>query len=79
MTLFRRLLALPLALALAFAGACAVSLTGYDVIGQVSAGETAVQNISEMIEDLVPSFVLLIFVMTFMLMLLTMVERVGKR
>jgi len=39
---------------------------------------TAAQNLTEMIEDLLPSFVLLVFVMVFMLMLLTIVDRVGR-
>jgi len=36
------------------------------------------ENITRMIEDLAPSFVLLVFVMVFMLMLLTIVDRVGR-
>jgi hypothetical protein len=35
----------------------------------------ATENITEMIEDLTPSLILLIFVMAFMLMLLTIVDR----
>jgi len=36
------------------------------------------ENITQIIEDLVPSFVLLVFIMAFMLMLLTIVDRVGR-
>lgn len=39
---------------------------------------TAAENMTEMLEDLLPSFVLLVFVMVFMLMLLTIVDRVGR-
>ena len=39
---------------------------------------TATENITEMIFDLTPSLVLLVFVMVFMLMLLTIVDRVGR-
>jgi len=68
-----------LALAIAMVGMFAfTTITSNSVVTYVSAGTTATENITEMIEDLVPSFVLLIFVMVFMLMLLTIVDRVGK-
>ena len=38
----------------------------------------ATENITEMIMDLSPTFVILVFVMVFMLMLLTIVDRIGK-
>lgn len=38
----------------------------------------ATENITELVEDLIPSFVLLVFVMVFLLTLLTVVDRVGK-
>ena len=75
----KRFIAASLALALVFCGAFAVgALTTHSVVYNASAGDTATENISEMIEDLVPSFVLLVFVMVFMLMLLTIVDRIGK-
>ena len=76
----KKFLAASLAFALALCGAFAVSaMTTNSVVYNVSAGTTATENISEMIEDLVPSFVLLVFVMVFMLMLLTIVDRIGKK
>ena len=59
-------------------GFAVAAVTSNSVVYNVSAGTTATQNITEMIEDLVPSFVLLIFVMVFMLMLLTIVDRISK-
>ena len=67
--------AFALVVSMAFA---VTAVTSNSVVYNVSAGTTATQNITEMIEDLVPSFVLLIFVMVFMLMLLTIVDRVNK-
>ena len=76
----KKFLAASLAIALALCGAFAFSaMTTNSVVYNVSAGTTATENISEMIEDLVPSFVLLVFVMVFMLMLLTIVDRIGKK
>jgi mannose/fructose/N-acetylgalactosamine-specific phosphotransferase system component IID len=76
----KRILAASVAFALVVCGAFAVSaVTTNSVVYNVSAGTTATENISEMIEDLVPSFVLLVFVMVFMLMLLTIVDRIGKK
>ena len=40
-------------------------------------GSPISENLTQMLEDLVPSFVLLIFVMVFMFMLLTIVSRTG--
>ena len=75
----KKIMSSMLAFALIACGAIAVtSVTSYGLVGDVSAGTTATENMSEMIEDLIPSFVLLIFVMVFMLMLLTLVDRVGK-
>jgi len=75
---YRKIFALPLAVMLVVCGAFAVAaLTSYGMTYNVSAGDSAVSNITEMIEDLTPSFVLLIFVMVFMMMLLTIVDRVG--
>jgi len=75
----KKFLALGVAFAITLCGAFAVSaMTTNSVVYNVSAGDTATANITEMIEDLVPSFVLLIFVMVFMLMLLTIVDRIGK-
>ena len=59
-------------------GFAVTAVTSNSIVYNVSAGTTATQNITEMIEDLVPSFVLLVFIMVFMLMLLTIVDRVGK-
>lgn len=39
---------------------------------------TATQNITTMITDLTPSFILLVFVLVFMMMLLTIVGRIGE-
>jgi mannose/fructose/N-acetylgalactosamine-specific phosphotransferase system component IID len=75
----KKILSVMLGFALVAMGAFAISsVTSYGVTYNAAAGDTATQNITEMIEDLVPSFVLLIFVMVFMLMLLTIVDRVGK-
>ena len=69
-----------LAFAIVIVGAFAVcTITQTSVVAPASAGDTATENITEMIDGLVPSFVLLIFVMVFMLMLLTLVDRVGKK
>ncbi len=76
----KKIISIVAALALVVSMAFAVTaVTSNSVVYNVSAGTTATQNITEMIEDLVPSFVLLIFVMVFMLMLLTIVDRIGKR
>ena len=67
------------AFALVVSMAFAVSaVTTNSVVYNVSAGTTATENITEMIDGLVPSFVLLIFVMVFMMMLLALVDRIGK-
>lgn len=41
-------------------------------------GHTATQNITTMITDLTPSFILLVFVLVFMIMLLTIVDGIGR-
>ena len=75
----KKLISILAAFALVVSMAFAVSaVTTNSVVYNVSAGTTATENISEMIEDLVPSFMLLIFVMVFMIMLLTLVDRIGK-
>ena len=75
----KKIVSIMAAFALVVSMAFAVSaVTTNSVVYNVSAGTTATENISEMIEDLVPSFVLLVFVMVFMLMLLTIVDRIGK-
>ena len=75
----KKMLAFGFALALFMCGALAVGYAApqYAAVGHASA--TATSNITGMIEDLVPSFVLLVFVMVFMLMLMTIVDRIGKR
>lgn len=68
------------ALAVVFVGCFSFALAANSTYSyNVSAGDTAISNITGMIEDMVPSFVLLIFVMAFMLMLLNMVDRVGHK
>lgn len=44
-----------------------------------NASASATSNVTSMVEDLTPSFILLVFVMVFMIMLLTIVDRIGKR
>ena len=41
-------------------------------------GHTATQNITTMIADLTPSFILLVFVLVFMIMLLTIFDGIGR-
>lgn len=78
--MFKKSISIIAAFALVVSMAFAVSaVTSNSVVYNVSAGDTATANISEMIEDLIPSFTLLIFVMVFMLMLLAMVDRIGKK
>ena len=78
--ILKRFVAASLALALVFCGAFAVgAMTTSSVVYNASAGETATANITEMIEDMTPSFVLLVFVMVFMLMLLSIVDRIGRK
>ena len=69
---FSASLALMFVLSMAVVGCCA-----FDMAPDVSA--TTGEDVSTMIEDLTPSFILLVFVMVFMIMLLTIVDRVGKR
>ena len=44
-----------------------------------NASATTGEDVSQMIEDLTPSFSLLVFVMVFVIMLMTIVDRIGKR
>ena len=75
----KRLIAASLALALVVCGAFAVgAVTTSSIVVNASAGTTPTQNITEMIDDITPSFVLLVFIMVFMLMLLSIVDRIGK-
>ena len=53
------------------------AMMGISSMYNVSAG-TATENIGEIIEDLEPSFVLLVFVMVFMLMLMVIVDRLER-
>ena len=78
--ILKRFVAASLALALVFCGAFAVgAMTTSSVVVNASAGSTATENITEMIDGITPSFVLLIFIMVFMLMLLSIVDRIGKK
>jgi len=69
-------LAMAFIMSIAVCGGAVVS-EHYSVVQNASASATS--NISTMVEDLTPSFILLVFVMVFMLMLLTIVDRVAKR
>ena len=53
------------------------AMMGISSMYNVSAG-TPTDNIGEIIEDLEPSFVLLVFVMVFMLMLMIIVDRLER-
>ena len=53
------------------------AMMGISSMYNVSAG-TATENIGEIIEDLEPSFVLLVFIMVFMLMLMVIVDRLER-
>jgi len=75
-----RIISVSLAIAVALVGMFSLcTVTQIGIADNASAGTTATQNITEMIEGLVPSFTLLIFVMVFMMMLLAMVDRIGKK
>ncbi len=77
--LTKKLLTLSLAFMFAMAGMMIVnSSTEYEIIPNVSAGDTPYENMTEQINGLVPSFFLLMFVMVFMIVLLMMVDRVKK-
>jgi len=68
-------------LAVAFVMSLAVvggAYIGQDMVVQ-DASASATSNVTSMVEDLTPSFILLVFVMVFMIMLLTIVDRIGKR
>ncbi len=69
-------LAMAFMMSIAVCGGAVVS-EHYAVIGDASASATS--NITTLVEDLTPSFILLVFVMVFMMMLLTIVDRIAKR
>ncbi len=76
----KKLLSISLAFMFVISGACLVGAVSHtEYVGMVAAGDTPTENITEMIDGLVPSFILLVFVMVFMIMLLTIVDRVGKK
>ena len=55
------------------------AFTSINVAPNASAGSTASQNLTEMIDALVPSFVTLMFVMALMMLLVGMVDRIGSK
>ena len=76
----KKILSLYLAVAFVMSMAiCAGAVMDVQYIPEAQAADTATGNITEMGEDLTPSFILLVFVMVFMMMLLTIVDRIGKR
>ena len=53
--------------------------TDVTFVPTVSAGNTATENMTEMIEDLMPSFVMLIFIMVLMMIMLTIADKITKK
>lgn len=61
------------------AAAFAVTLTVNSAVTPVAASDTVMSNVTLMINDFMPAFMQIMIVMIFVLLLLTIVDRVGKR